>query len=98
MGGQPDQIDDDRQRQDAGEFGHRVEPYGSADGIGEIVSGAFDRRRKACQSIRHDSGRGYAALAAMTFSVGIKRLADQDIVHLVIQAEPATRQEQIRLP
>ena len=46
MGRQPDQIDDDRQRQDAGEFGHRVEPYGRADGIADIVSGAFDRRRK----------------------------------------------------
>ena len=34
----------------------------------------------------------------MAFSVGIERRADQDIVHLVIQAEPATRQEQLRLP
>ncbi len=33
----------------------------------------------------------------MTFSVGIERRADQDIVHLVIQAEPATQQEQLRL-
>ena len=33
----------------------------------------------------------------MAFSVGIERRADQDIVHLVIQAEPATRQEQLRL-
>ena len=73
MGRQPDQIDDNRQRQDAGKFGHRLKPYGSADGIGDIVSGSLNRRRKACQSIRHDSGRGYAALAAMTFSVGIKR-------------------------
>ena len=43
MGRQPDQIDDDRQRQDACEFGHRVEPYGRAAGIADIVSGAFDR-------------------------------------------------------
>ena len=34
----------------------------------------------------------------MAFSVGIERRADQDIVHLVIQAESATRQEQLRLP
>ena len=53
--------------------GHRVKPYGSADGFGDVVSCSLDRRRKACQSIRHHSGRGYAALAAMTFSVGIKR-------------------------
>ena len=34
----------------------------------------------------------------MAFSVGIERRADQDIVHLVIQAEPATQLEQLRLP
>ena len=34
----------------------------------------------------------------MAFSVGIKRRADQDIVNLVIQAESATRQEQLRIP
>ncbi len=59
MGRQADQIDDDRQRQDAGEFGHRVEPYGSADGIGDIVSGAFDRRRKAVRAL------GMMAVAVM---------------------------------
>ena len=98
MGRQPNQIDEDRQRQDAGEFGHRVEPYGSADGISYIVSGAFDRRRKACQSIRHDSSRGYAALAAMAFSVGIKRRADQDIVCLLYTSPSPRDRQKSRMP
>ena len=39
--------------------GHRVTPYGSADGIGDIVSGTFDGRRKAVRAL------GMMAVAVM---------------------------------